>query len=185
MIAIAPESIDFSSLPSMCLEQKSNLPNISGVYFVFVSERILYIGRAANLQRRWRQHHRQLEFEGFNEARIAWLHVSDSQILPAIEKALIQYFKPLLNQRSIKARKPKGLPGNPYGNPDFGTKYKFDNGREKPLSEQIKVLVYPETKLYLKGIADKKNCTVPDLVRAAIEKYIVKISGEGGMSNIT
>lgn len=68
---------------------------------------------------------------------------------------------------------------NPYGNPDFGTKYKFDNGREKPLSEQIKTLVLPETKLQLKEIAKKNNCTVPDLVRAAIDRYLNEVSNEG------
>lgn len=61
---------------------------------------------------------------------------------------------------------------NYKGNPDFGTKYRFDNGRDKPLSEQVKTAILPETKLLLKDLASKKNCTVPDLVRAAIEEYL-------------
>ena len=60
----------------------------------------------------------------------------------------------------------------PGGNPDFGTKYRFDYGREEPLSEQVKVLVHPQTKRQLKALADQRNCTVPDLVRAAIEQYL-------------
>lgn len=63
---------------------------------------------------------------------------------------------------------------NYKGNPNFGTKYKFDNGRETPLSDQIKAAVLPETKLQLRELADKKNCTVPDLVRAAIEQYLAE-----------
>jgi len=67
---------------------------------------------------------------------------------------------------------------NYKGNPDFGTKYRFDNGRERPLSEQIKTLVLPETKVLLKDLARKKNCTVPDLVRAAIEEYLADSQSE-------
>lgn len=63
---------------------------------------------------------------------------------------------------------------NPKGNPDFGTKYKFDYGRAKPLSEQVKAQVAPETKLKLKDLAEQKNCTVPDLIRAAIERYLME-----------
>jgi hypothetical protein len=58
------------------------------------------------------------------------------------------------------------------GNPDFGTKYRFDYGREKPLSEQVKVLMLPDTKDRLKKIAEQKQCTVPDLIRAAIDSYL-------------
>lgn len=63
------------------------------------------------------------------------------------------------------------------GNPDFGTKYRFDYGREQPLSEQVKVLMLPDTKNQLKKIADQKNCTVPDLIRAAIDEYLAAESG--------
>lgn len=61
---------------------------------------------------------------------------------------------------------------NPKGNPDFGTKYRFDFGREKPLTEQVKAAIDPQTKLLLKNLADERNCTVPDLIRAAIEQYL-------------
>lgn len=65
-------------------------------------------------------------------------------------------------------------PGRPGGNPDFGTKYRNDFGRDRPLTEQVKAVVYPEVKQQLKDLADKKNCTVPDLVRAAIEQYLAE-----------
>ncbi len=68
--------------------------------------------------------------------------------------------------------------GRPGGNPDFGTKYRFDYGREEPLSEQVKVLVHPQTKRQLKALADQRNCTVPDLVRAAIEQYLATTQPE-------
>jgi len=58
------------------------------------------------------------------------------------------------------------------GNPDFGTKYRFDYGREEPLSEQVKVLMHIKTKNQLKTLAEEKQCTVPDLIRVAIDEYL-------------
>ncbi|MEM8779878.1 MAG: CopG family transcriptional regulator [Cyanobacteria bacterium P01_G01_bin.49] len=60
----------------------------------------------------------------------------------------------------------------PGGNPDFGTKYKFDFGRNKPLTEQVKAVVYPEMKQQLKDLAKERKCTVPDLIRDALEQYL-------------
>lgn len=60
----------------------------------------------------------------------------------------------------------------PGGNPDFGTKYRFDYGREEPLSEQVKVLMHPQMKRQLKNLVDQNSCTVPDLIRAAIAQYL-------------
>lgn len=68
--------------------------------------------------------------------------------------------------------------GRPGGNPDFGTKYRFDYGREEPLSEQVKAQVHPQIKRQLKALADQRNCTVPDLVRAAIEQYLASTQTE-------
>ena len=58
------------------------------------------------------------------------------------------------------------------GNPDFGTKYRFDYGRDEPLSEQVKVLMYPEMKDRLKNLASLNQCSVPDLIREAIDLYL-------------
>lgn len=60
----------------------------------------------------------------------------------------------------------------PGGNPDFGTKYRFDYGREERLSEQVKVLMHPDMKHQLKDLANQENCTVPDLIREAVELYL-------------
>jgi hypothetical protein len=58
------------------------------------------------------------------------------------------------------------------GNPDFGTKYKFDFGRERPLTAQVKAVVYPEIKEKLKKLAQERQCTVPDVIRDALEQYL-------------
>ncbi len=58
------------------------------------------------------------------------------------------------------------------GNPDFGTKYRFDYGRDEPLSAQVKAQVHPIVKQQLKHLADQKECTVPDLIRTAIDQFL-------------
>ena len=60
----------------------------------------------------------------------------------------------------------------PGGNPDFGTRYKFNFGRDRPLTAQVKAVVYPEMKEQLKALAKERQCTVPDLIRDALEKYL-------------
>ena len=62
----------------------------------------------------------------------------------------------------------------PGGNPDFGNKYRFDYGRDEPLSEQVKVLMHPTMKHQLKNLADQNKCSVPDLIRAAIDQYLAQ-----------
>lgn len=61
---------------------------------------------------------------------------------------------------------------NLKGNPDFGIKYRLKSIGDVPLSEQVKAQIDPETKEHLKTLAQKKQCTVPDLLREAIEQYL-------------
>lgn len=73
-----------------------------------------------------------------------------------------------------------GSAGNKHmrkrGNPEFGNKYKANLKAEKPLTAQVKVMMLPETQDLLKELANKKDCTVPDLVRAAIDNYLASAS---------
>ncbi len=66
----------------------------------------------------------------------------------------------------------------PGGNPDFGTKYRFDYGRDEPLSEQVKVLMHPTMKHQLKNLANENKCTVPDVIREAIDRYLASLKTE-------
>lgn len=73
--------------------------------------------------------------------------------------------------------------GRPGGNPDFGTTHRFDYGRDKPLSQQVSTRIAEETKLQLKDLAQKNNCTIPDVVRAAIERYVAELRVEQQSDN--
>ncbi|MDJ0536429.1 MAG: CopG family transcriptional regulator [Xenococcaceae cyanobacterium MO_207.B15] len=66
----------------------------------------------------------------------------------------------------------------PGGNPDFGTKYRFNYGRDEPLSEQVKVLMHPTMKHQLKNLAKQNKCTVPDVIREAINQYLSSLETE-------
>ncbi|OWY64079.1 hypothetical protein B7486_49280 [cyanobacterium TDX16] len=64
------------------------------------------------------------------------------------------------------------------GNPDFGTKYRAPKKADEELSEQVNARIATQTKLNLKKVAKSKNCTVPDLVRDAIEQYLANLQAE-------
>lgn len=82
----------------MQLEMRSQLPTTSAIYFAIdATKTVQYIGRSTNPQQRWMSHHRYEQLSNLGGVRIAWLEVSDLELLPEIEKALIDWFQPLLN----------------------------------------------------------------------------------------
>ena len=94
---INPETLDLSSLPSIPLTSRSDLPTQSAIYFAINSLGIIqYIGRTANLRQRWQSHHRFNQLSAMGEVRIAYLFL-DADLLPNVEEALIAWFKPCLN----------------------------------------------------------------------------------------
>lgn len=88
----------------MPLEWRKGFPKCLCIYFVIANKKVIYIGRTANLQKRWYNHHRQAELESIGGVKIAWMQVNKRTPLPEIEKELIQYFKPSLNSQLIKIR---------------------------------------------------------------------------------
>lgn len=96
-----PSSIDPLALPSLSLAARSALPTCPAVYFVLEGNQVLYVGRTVNLWQRWVNHHRYSQLKGIDNARIAWLECSDSNLLPEIEAALIEHFQPSLNGELI------------------------------------------------------------------------------------
>lgn len=96
------------SLPCISLANKDLMPDKSGIYFVFgVTEaqekRLLYIGKARSLKKRWSgTHHRYRDLQVIEAAGIniyiSWLSLlaSDEFIL-GLEARLIREFKPPLN----------------------------------------------------------------------------------------
>lgn len=99
MSALAPESFDLSTLPSLPLSEKGKLPSYAAIYFALSSYgRVLYIGRSINIQERLRGHHRLPILKAFGNVSIAWLKENNSLALQRIEATLIEYFNPPLNK---------------------------------------------------------------------------------------
>ncbi|MEG4964192.1 MULTISPECIES: GIY-YIG nuclease family protein [unclassified Microcoleus] len=106
-----PVTVDPLTLPSLPLANRSALPPCPAVYFALEGDHVLYVGRSVNLKQRWMTHRRYSQLKGFNNVRIAWLECSDSSLLPEIEVALIEYFRPSLNGELIPlpAKNLKGI----------------------------------------------------------------------------
>lgn len=98
---INPSEIDLSTLPSVALEAKSAFPQQPAVYFAIDNQSVIqYIGRAANLHRRWLHHHRCDQLSRMDSVRVAYL-ISDADSLPEIEKSMIEWFSPRLNRNAV------------------------------------------------------------------------------------
>lgn len=96
------ELIDFNSLTpfqldSIDIENKDDLPEQSGIYFVIDQSDIYYIGMSLNIQKRWYNHHKQQALNSLPSIRIAYLDCLPKHYLKNIESALIEHFKPKLN----------------------------------------------------------------------------------------
>lgn len=102
------EKINPSLLPSVPVEGRENLPEVSGIYFaISQTGEILYIGKASCIRRRWEAHHRFEEIRPYKNARIAWftyLAQTDEE-LATLEKECILHFMPVLNYNPKKTRK--------------------------------------------------------------------------------
>ena len=79
-------------LNGLYLSNKRCFPKISAIYFAFVGEELIYVGRASNLQNRFKNHQK---FKNMNHEiiLIRWLPTQNLEIEPCY----IKKFRPLLN----------------------------------------------------------------------------------------
>lgn len=79
-------------------DSKALLPQVPAVYFVLEDLEIVYVGQTKSLLERWRSHHVVKRLEGLSgNISIAWLQCNEINLLPAIEKVLIDTLEPRLN----------------------------------------------------------------------------------------
>lgn len=98
---INPQTINPLTLPSMALNERSQLPSQPCIYFAIDSQGVVqYIGRTVNLQARWLKHHRYKQLAQSEDIRIAYLFI-EPDLLPEVEIALIEWFNPQLNQTEV------------------------------------------------------------------------------------
>ena len=93
-----PSTINILALPSVSLEQRSQLPTTPCVYLAINGEgKVQYVGKSNNPRKRWESHHKGIDLALIGGIRIAYIE-SDADLLPEIERALIAYFHPPLNR---------------------------------------------------------------------------------------
>lgn len=110
MSAIAHQSINPLTLPSVPLDERSQLPSTACVYFCLSeSDEVLYIGKTTNLRQRWMAHHRYAELEEIGNIHLAWLQCSAND-LEILEDKLIKILEPLLNGKRTKVYSSLPLP---------------------------------------------------------------------------
>lgn len=89
-------TVDPWTLPRVKISQVNRLPDTSGLYFVFCSSELLYIGRTRQgFRSRWRQHHRQ-DLKRDDRLYVAYLEYSGDD-LPRLESVAISLFRPTMN----------------------------------------------------------------------------------------
>ena len=88
------------------LDDKHLLPERPGVYFVHIGNKVLYIGKARNLKRRWVNHQKFPALdEMVGDITISYLVMSED-LLTDMERGFITMFDPPLNDITIPIKKP-------------------------------------------------------------------------------
>ena len=93
------ESLDINSLPYVLLENRADLPDAPGVYFVQDDRGILfYVGCSQSLATRWAGHDKIELFESISE-KVEWVQIRfiECHDYRQIEAACIINFRPLMN----------------------------------------------------------------------------------------
>ncbi|MEM6404225.1 MAG: GIY-YIG nuclease family protein [Cyanobacteria bacterium P01_D01_bin.116] len=145
---INPKTLDIKTLPWLPLEEKAAFPKKSAIYFAIDSQgTVQYIGRSANVRQRWGNHHKYDVLSEIGNIKIAYLFVDAVELLPKIEAALIEWFKPPLNN-SLSS---------------------FTN-----TSEKINFTCEPEDKQYLREWAAREGRTLSNLVERIVKEAIAE-----------
>jgi hypothetical protein len=102
---IKPSELDLSSLPWLPLNAVLAFPRQPAVYFAIDSQhRVQYIGRSVDPKTRWSKHHCYKQLNSIGGICIAYLFIESSELLPEVEQALIQWFRPPLNIAGLNQR---------------------------------------------------------------------------------
>ncbi|MDJ0578829.1 GIY-YIG nuclease family protein [Crocosphaera sp.] len=94
------------ALPKVSLENRENLPQVSGIYYVIDQNHIIwYIGQAKDFQARWKSksHHRLFQLKSQKKTKFEiYYQVLESSKLNEIEQQEISKYHPRLNQSKVK-----------------------------------------------------------------------------------
>ena len=95
---IALDDINIAELPSIALDDRSQLPKVCGIYFVVRKKAVLYIGQSLNINDRWKNHHILKSASKLDNVSIAYWQVPAGHLDNA-ERILIDEYQPTFNRQ--------------------------------------------------------------------------------------
>lgn len=103
------DDFNLNNLPAVSLRETDKLPTVAGIYFAIDSrDRLWYIGKAQNINQRWKNHHRYHQLEKINRKTsiiLKWYEChNDENILTQLENYFIEAYHPELNQTKVELR---------------------------------------------------------------------------------
>jgi excinuclease UvrABC nuclease subunit len=88
---------DFTVFPHLPAYQHRQFPDIAAIYIAFdPPNEVIYIGRTQSLKKRWRGCRTHPWLKAVCKIQVAWFLVEVAQ-QPALEKLLIEHYRPLGN----------------------------------------------------------------------------------------
>ncbi len=82
------------------LHDRNHLPSKPGLYAIKSLGRVMYVGKSADLKRRWGNHHRYRQASNLAWPHLAYITMSESRIHDA-EKKLIARIDPPWNDKPV------------------------------------------------------------------------------------
>lgn len=89
-----------SRKPYLLFRDRQFLPDVPALYVVLDEHNtLLYIGITANLQKRWKEHHRAPQMK--DHYRIYWRMTESAKERKDLERMFVRAFSPLWNQTEV------------------------------------------------------------------------------------
>jgi hypothetical protein len=112
--------LDLATLPRVTWADRYGIPKGAGLYFAFLGDEFIYVGKASSIQSRIKQHHVIGPLCGDPRLRLSYLLIAKSWahlphwLLPLAEQFFISQYRPRLNQ--TVACSPHGCYGRYFNN---------------------------------------------------------------------
>lgn len=163
-------AVSIPDLPFVPFSELETLPSGPGIYFALAPDgEVLYIGRSVNIAQRWVGHHRAGQLGEMGCTTLAWLTISETELLPEIERGMIAHFMPSLNDS----------PPAPHGGrlrellAQHLARLIRESGKSK--AQLARELGYSRQRLYQLETANRS--ALPEAIEEAINKLGYEIDG--------
>lgn len=93
---------EIEALPCVTWPDRVLMPDSPGLYFVLVGTEVLYVGKSGCLRKRWHQYPLRRLFERAGPFAIAWVEISDPEVLTVTEKGSVRALRPAFNTHYVE-----------------------------------------------------------------------------------